>query len=219
MRDFRDAKAMARTIRADLADNGFKLTISQSLELVAKAFGVADWNTLSAAIIAEPRGPRENPDSAPSSVAGRPPQAGRVGFAAELESTLHRAVADANQRRHEYATLEHLLLALMDDPDASAVLRGCNVPPDAIKTSLAGYLGREPRTEQSVEARPTAGFQRVVQRSVLHVQASGRPSVDGAQVLVAIFSESESRAAQVLEEHKLNRAEAVTFMKSRDAEA
>ncbi len=140
-------------------------------------------------------------------------------FSRGLEQSLHRALALANERHHEYATLEHLLLALMDDADAAAVLRGCNVHPDAIKMSLADDLGREPRTEPSVEARPTAGFQRVIQRSVLHVQASGRQSVDGAQVLVAIFSEQESRAAHVLDEHNLNRAEAVTFMKNRDATA
>lgn len=219
MRDFRDAKAMARTIRAELAENGLNISVSQSLELVAKAFGLADWNTLSAAIVAEPRGPRENPASAPSSAAERPPRAGRVGFAAELESTLHRAVTDANRRSHEYATLEHLLLALMDDADAAALLRGCDVHPDAIKTSLTDYLHSEPRTDPSVEAKPTAGFQRVIQRSVLHVQASGRQSVDGAQVLVAIFSEQESRAAHVLDEHNLNRVAAVTFTKNRDAAA
>jgi hypothetical protein len=219
MRDFRDAKAMARTIRAALADNGLKITVSQSLELVAKAFGVADWNTLSAAISTEPQGPQESPNFALRSIAERPSQTGRVGFAAELESTLHRAVANANQRSHEYATLEHLLLALMDDADASAVMRACNVHLDAIKKSLADYLDGEPKTEPSVEAKPTAGFQRVIQRSVLHVQASGRQSVDGAQVLVAIFSESESRAAHVLDEHKLNRVEAVNFIRNRDAAA
>jgi len=219
MRDFRDAKAMARTIRAALADNGVKITVSQSLELIAKAFGVADWNTLSAAISTEPQGPQESPTSAIRSFAERPSQTGRVGFAAELESTLHRAVASANQRRHEHATLEDLLLALVDDADASAVMRACNAHSDAIKKSLVDYLDNEPGTLVSGEAMPTAAFQRVIQRSVIHVQASGRQSVDGASVLVAIFSESESRAAHILVEHKMTRDEAVKFIRGRDAAA
>lgn len=219
MRDFRDAKAMARIIRAALADNGIKITVSQSLEFIAKAFGVADWNTLSAAINTESQRPPESPALALHSIADRPSQSGRVGFAAELESTLHRAVADANQRGHQHATLEHLLLALTDDTDAAAAMRACNVGLGAMKKDLADYLDNEPKTQASIKAGPTAGFQRVIQRSVLHVQASGRQSVDGAQVLVAIFSESESRAAHVLAEHGLSRIEAVNFIRDRDAAA
>jgi hypothetical protein len=219
MRDFRDAKAMARTIRAALADNGLKITVSQSLELIAKAFGVADWNTMSAVIGAEPAAPPQSPPTALNSVIERPLLPGRVGFAAELEATLHRAVASANKRNHEYAALEHLLLALTDDADASAVMRACNVDVDSIKSSLADYLDSEPNTLTSGEGRPTAGFQRVIQRSVIHVQASGRQSVDGAQVLVAIFSESESRAAHILDKHKMVRDEAVKFIRGRDAAA
>lgn len=219
MRDFRDAKAMARTIREALADQGLKITVSQSLELTAKAFGFADWNTMSAAISAEPSAPPQSPLERQSFVVERPLLPGRVGFAAELEVTLHRAVASAKKRNHEYATLEHLLLALADDADASAVMRACNVDVDSIKSSLADYLDSEPNTLPSGDAMPTAAFQRVIQRSVIHVQASGRQSVDGAQIFVAIFSESESRAAHILAEHNVVREEAVKVIKGRDAAA
>src|SRR6266446_4162316 len=106
MRDFRDAKAMAHTLRAALATKGLDITVSQSLELIAEAFGVADWNTLSAAIRAEAAAPRNNPAPTP------PPTTERVPgprLSTTLESTLHRALAHANQRKHQYATLEHLL--------------------------------------------------------------------------------------------------------------
>src|SRR5260370_28805430 len=114
MRDFRDAKGMAHTLRAALAARGFKVTISQSLELIADAFGVADWNTLAAAIRQDAPAPRDKAASRPP-----PPPAGWApssSFSAALDLTLHRALACANQRDHEYATLEHLLLALIDAP-------------------------------------------------------------------------------------------------------
>ena len=140
MRDFRDAKAMAHTLRAALAAKGFKITISQSLELIAEALGVADWNTLSAAIRAEAAAPRNNPAPTP------PPTTERVPgprLSTTLESTLHRALAHANQRKHQYATLEHLLLALIDDADASAVMQACSADLGALRTSLLGYLDNE----------------------------------------------------------------------------
>ncbi len=132
MRDFRDAKAMAGTLRAALAAKGLKITVSESLELIAKAFGVADWNTLSAAVRAKAPAPRNEFSPSP------PPAAERVlgpgpHFSRELESTLHRALAGANHREHDYATLEHLLLALIDDQDASAVMKACNVDLGALK--------------------------------------------------------------------------------------
>jgi hypothetical protein len=121
MRDFRDAKAMAHTLRAALAAKGLKITISQSLELIAKAFGVADWNTLAAAIRQEAPAPHNDASPSPPPTAERVP--GPAYFSRELESTLHRALADANHREHDYATLEHLLLALINDLDASAVMK------------------------------------------------------------------------------------------------
>jgi len=112
MRDFRHAKAMARTLRASLAARGFKITTSQSLELIAEAFGVVDWNTLSATIQA---------DAADVRNGAAPPQLS-TALSAGLKSSLLRAIAYANRRKHQYATLEHLLLALIDDGDASAVM-------------------------------------------------------------------------------------------------
>ncbi|RYG12141.1 MAG: ATP-dependent Clp protease ATP-binding subunit ClpA, partial [Caulobacteraceae bacterium] len=122
-------------------------------------------------------------------------------FSRNLEETLHRAVAYANQRKHEYATLEHLLLALIDDEDAASVLNACDVDMSSLKMGLANYLDVELKSlvvEDGEEAKPTAGFQRVIQRAVIHVQSSGQEDVTGANVLVAIFSERESHAAYFL---------------------
>ena len=162
MRDFRDAKAMAHTLRAALAAKDIKITISQSLELIAETFGVADWNTLSAAIRADAAAPRNNatPPPVPLPIAASAPG---LRFSVGLEATLHRALAHANQRKHQYATLEHLLLALTDDGDASAVMKACNVDVGVLRTGLVHYL--ETKFENLVadgggDAKPTAAFQR-----------------------------------------------------------
>jgi ATP-dependent Clp protease ATP-binding subunit ClpA len=136
-------------------------------------------------------------------------------FSRNLEETLHRAVAYANQRKHEYATLEHLLLSLTDDEDASGVMGACDVDLAALKKTLTNYLDTELRSlivEDGEEAKPTAGFQRVIQRAVIHVQSSGRDEVTGANVLVAVFSERESHAAYFLQEQDMTRYDAVNFI-------
>jgi ATP-dependent Clp protease ATP-binding subunit ClpA len=136
-------------------------------------------------------------------------------FSRNLEETLHRAVAYANQRKHEYATLEHLLLSLADDQDAAAVMRACNVDLTTLKKNLANYLDTELKSlivEDGEDAKPTAGFQRVIQRAVIHVQSSGRDEVSGANVLVAVFSERESHAAFFLQEQDMTRYDAVNFI-------
>jgi ATP-dependent Clp protease ATP-binding subunit ClpA len=136
-------------------------------------------------------------------------------FSRNLEETLHRAVAYANQRKHEYATLEHLLLALTDDEDASTVLNACDVDLPSLKMGLANYLDVELKSlvvEDGEEAKPTAGFQRVIQRAVIHVQSSGQEDVTGANVLVAIFSERESHAAYFLQQQDMTRYDAVNFI-------
>ncbi len=136
-------------------------------------------------------------------------------FSRNLEETLHRAVAYANQRKHEYATLEHLLLSLTDDEDASGVMGACDVDLAALKKTLTNYLDTELRSlivEDGEEAKPTAGFQRVIQRAVIHVQSSGRDEVTGANVLVAVFSERESHAAYFLQEEDMTRYDAVNFI-------
>jgi hypothetical protein len=216
MRDFRDAKAMANTIRATLADEGIKITVSQSLELMAKAFGLADWNTMSAAINTGADTPRQNPVATPPVSAESITAAERIGFSANLKTTLHRAFAEAKRRNHERTTLEHLLLALIDDSDASAVLKACQVDLDILKKALSDYLDKEPKLEAGSEPGPSPGFQRVVQRAVMHVLASGRQSVrqsvTAANALLALFSEKESQAVRLLDEQAMTRRDAVNFI-------
>jgi ATP-dependent Clp protease ATP-binding subunit ClpA len=132
-----------------------------------------------------------------------------------LEQTLHRALGLANERRHEYATLEHLLLALADDTDAATVLRACGVDAEKLKRDLGEFLDKDLAglvSDRAGEAKPTAGFQRVVQRAAIHVQSSGRDEVTGANVLVALFSERESHAVYFLQLQDMTRLDAVNFI-------
>ncbi len=132
-----------------------------------------------------------------------------------LEKTLHRALAYANERRHEYATLEHLLLSLTEDQDAVAVLRACTVDVDKLRRDLLNYIDHDLATLVSShvdDAKPTASFQRVLQRAAIHVQSSGREEVTGANVLVAMFAERESHAVYYLQEQEMTRFDAVNFI-------
>ncbi|MCX8133079.1 MAG: ATP-dependent Clp protease ATP-binding subunit ClpA [Roseococcus sp.] len=132
-----------------------------------------------------------------------------------LEQTLHRALGLANDRRHEYATLEHLLLALADDADAATVLRACGVDLDKLKRDLTEFLDKDLAglvSDRGGDPKPTAGFQRVVQRAAIHVQSSGRDEVTGANVLVALFSERESHAVYFLQLQDMTRLDAVNFI-------
>jgi len=132
-----------------------------------------------------------------------------------LEQTLHRALALAAERSHEYATLEHLLLSLTDDQDAVAVLRACGVDLEQLMMDVTNFIDDELediRNERVSEPKPTAGFQRVVQRAVIHVQSSGREEVTGANVLVALFSERESHAVFFLQMHEMSRLDAVNYI-------
>src|ERR1700683_3694516 len=136
-------------------------------------------------------------------------------FSRSLEQSLHRALALANERHHEYATLEHLLLALIEDQDAAAVMRACNVDLDKLRRNLVAYVESELEnlvTDGGEDSKPTAGFQRVIQRAVIHVQSSGREEVTGANVLVAIFAERESHAAYFLQEQDMTRYDAVNYI-------
>ncbi len=136
-------------------------------------------------------------------------------FSRALEKTLRRALAIANEHRHELASLEHLLLALLDDPDAAAVMRACNVDLDLLRKTVVRYVDNELQSlvvENGEEAKATAGFQRVVQRAAIHVQSSGREEVTGANVLVAIFAERESHAAFFLQEQDMTRYDAVNYI-------
>ena len=136
-------------------------------------------------------------------------------FSQGLEKALHQALTLANERHHEYATLEHLLLALIDDSDAAAVMRACNVDLDELKQTVLTYIDTELDnlvTGYDEDSKPTAGFQRVIQRAVIHVQSSGREEVSGANVLVAIFAERESHAAYFLQEQQMTRYDAVNYI-------
>jgi Glyoxalase superfamily protein/Clp amino terminal domain, pathogenicity island component len=197
MRDFRDAKAMAHTLRAALAAKGLKVTVSQSLELIAQAFGVADWNKLSAAIRAAAVAPADN---------ASPPMFPRT-------ATQHRAVAYARQRRHRYATLEHLLLALIDDVDAAAVMKAGNVDLGALKDRLAHYIDNDLKSIVTDDGEPerTVAFHRVLQRAAHYAEGRGRDWT-GAELLLGIFAEFESPAARLLAQQGVTRQDAVNFI-------
>ncbi len=132
-----------------------------------------------------------------------------------LEQSLHRALAHANRLRHEYATLEHLLLALTEDQDAVSVLRACGVDVKPLRGRLIEYLKTELDNlmgRGSVDSKPTDSFQRVLQRAAIHVQSSGREEVTGANVLVAMFAERESHAVYYLQEQDMTRFDAVNYI-------
>ena len=137
-------------------------------------------------------------------------------FSSTLEQSIHNALALANERRHELATLEHLLLSLTDEPDAARVMTACGVDLDELRRALTKFIDEELDSLISdvdgSEAAPTTGFQRVIQRAAIHVQSSGRSEVTGANVLVAIFAERESHAAYFLQEQNMTRYDAVNFI-------
>ncbi|MGO4854230.1 ATP-dependent Clp protease ATP-binding subunit ClpA [Phaeovulum sp. W22_SRMD_FR3] len=137
-------------------------------------------------------------------------------FSTTLEQAIHGALALANARRHELATLEHLLLALVDEPEAAKVMRACSVDLDELRKTLTEFIDDDLSTlitdVEGSEAVPTAAFQRVIQRAAIHVQSSGRTEVTGANVLVAIFAERESNAAYFLQEQDMTRYDAVNFI-------
>jgi hypothetical protein len=200
MRDYRDAKAMAQSIRSELAARGFKITIGGSLDLIARAFGAADWNTLAAAIKTTESEPKD---------AATPAGAGPAMFSEGLAAALHRATESAAARRNEYTTVEHLLLALADDADAAALMEACRVDPQRLKTMLTGYLDEE--VSASVHrGEPTENFHRVIRSAVFLANESGRRVLTGANVLQAIFREP-SHAAELLQRLGMTRFDAVNF--------
>ncbi|MFO7921836.1 MAG: Clp protease N-terminal domain-containing protein, partial [Nioella sp.] len=137
-------------------------------------------------------------------------------FSNTLEQAIHSALATANAHRHELATLEHLLLALLEEPDAMKVMKACSVDLEDLRQTLVTFIEEELSTLvtdiEGSEAVPTAAFQRVIQRAAIHVQSSGRTEVTGANVLVAIFAERESNAAYFLQEQDMTRYDAVNFI-------
>jgi len=136
-------------------------------------------------------------------------------IAQELEVSLHMAFVEARQKRHEFITVEHLLLALLDNPTAAEVLRACGANMDELRKNLAQHISEQtPRiaADREVDTQPTLGFQRVIQRAILHVQSSGKKEVTGANVLVAIFGEKDSHAVYFLQQQGITRLDVVNYI-------
>jgi Sigma-70, region 4/Clp amino terminal domain, pathogenicity island component/Glyoxalase superfamily protein len=194
MRDYRDAKVMAHTLRAFLVSNGMKVTVGQSLELIAQVFGLSDWNTLAAAIL------RGTPTTGADPTQRR--RANIVwpsGFTRELDLTLDRALAHAKERKHEFATLEHLLLALLDDPHASAAMKAGEVDLHALRQAVTSYIDEKLKTWVMVgderDTTPTVAFRRVVHQATVRSLERETSSLD---VLASMFRERESPAVWLL---------------------
>jgi ATP-dependent Clp protease ATP-binding subunit ClpA len=136
-------------------------------------------------------------------------------IAQELEVSLHMAFVEARQKRHEFITVEHLLLALLDNPTAAEVLRACGANMDELRKNLTQHIAEQtPRiaADREVDTQPTLGFQRVIQRAILHVQSSGKKEVTGANVLVAIFGEKDSHAVYFLQQQGIARLDVVNYI-------
>lgn len=136
-------------------------------------------------------------------------------IAQELEVSLHMAFVEARQKRHEFITVEHLLLALLDNPSAAEVLRACAANIEELRRELATFISdHTPKVEgeEEIDTQPTLGFQRVIQRAILHVQSSGKKEVTGANVLVAIFGEKDSHAVYFLQRQGISRLDVVNFI-------
>ncbi len=136
-------------------------------------------------------------------------------IAQELEVSLHMAFVEARQKRHEFITVEHLLLALLDNPSAAEVLRACAADMDALRNELLAFINQHTPTvggHDEIDTQPTLGFQRVIQRAILHVQSSGKKEVTGANVLVAIFGEKDSHAVYYLQKQNISRLDVVNYI-------
>src|SRR5208282_2874649 len=135
-------------------------------------------------------------------------------IAQELEVSLHMAFMEARQKRHEFITVEHLLLALLDNPSASEVLRACATEIDDLRKQLTEFVAEHTPIlgNEESDTQPTLGFQRVIQRAILHVQSSGKKEVTGANVLVAIFGEKDSHAVYYLHQQGTTRLDVVNFI-------
>src|SRR6186997_1169394 len=136
-------------------------------------------------------------------------------IAQELEVSLHMAFVEARQKQHEFITVEHLLLAMLDNPSAAEVLKACGVDLDELRGVLTDFISEHtPRLSPHSDAdtQPTQGFQRVIQRAILHVQSSGKKEVTGANVLVAVFGEKESHAVYFLNQRGVTRLDVVNYI-------
>ena len=219
------AKEAVARLREFLAASGISLKQTHAYEALAQTLGYANWNTLQALLntTATPEN-KASPEAA--ALAFLPPavraemqdareRMRKSRLTPSLEQSLHRAIGFATERHHEYATLEHLLLSLTEDQDAASVILGCHVDMDQLRRDLTDHI--DSKLEHLVTAvpgtaKPTTGFQRVVQRAVLHIQNSGRDQVTSADVVVALFSEPESRSVDFLKRQGMTRLDAVNFI-------
>src|SRR6187551_2327637 len=136
-------------------------------------------------------------------------------IAQELEVSLHMAFVEARQKQHEFITVEHLLLAMLDNPSAAEVLKACGIDLEELRGVLGDFVSEHtPRLSphSDSDTQPTQGFQRVIQRAILHVQSSGKKEVTGANVLVAIFGEKDSHAVYFLHQKGVTRLDVVNFI-------
>jgi ATP-dependent Clp protease ATP-binding subunit ClpA len=136
-------------------------------------------------------------------------------IAQELEVSLHLAFVEARQKRHEFITVEHLLLTMLDNASAAQVLRACGVNIDELRSVLSDFIATHtPVTpgDQEVDTQPTVGFQRVIQRAILHVQSTNKKEVTGANILVALFGEKDSHAVYYLHKQSISRLDIVNFI-------
>ena len=222
MRNFRDAKTMAQTLRTALAAMGFKITVSQSLELIAKTFGLADWKKLSAAIRSPATAaPEDTPRPAPTfqspvTAGDAPKSPSTKHLSVELESTLNQAFAYAKARRHDLITVEHLALFVLADPDVSRVMQALGANIEELRGKLTDNIDKTlnvPDTDGADFApSPTLGFQRVLQRAVFHVQQANGYPVKAINVFVAIFSEKQSDAVQLIAAQRVARIDVVNYI-------
>jgi len=225
MRDFRDAKAMAHSLREALAAKDLRVSNSESHELISKALGVSDWNTLSAAIqsgVPQPTSDR------PAPIMGVAPDTD-VPYSKEMVATLGRAKLHAEQQGHYFLTIEHVLMALIDDPAGSATLLTCSVDREALSASLTKYVENDLRPLSDLEKLkrdipdfdpktldhrpPTAGLIRVMHLAKRRAALARRPAVSGSDVLLAIFlNAGDAHSAVLLEAHGMTRRSALAVL-------
>ena len=204
MRDFRDAKAMARTLRAALDAIGVKITVSQSLELIAQSFGVPDWNTLSA-VIKGPAAPAPGNSPAPAQSAsnpGKPAAPSTPSLSRRLIFALRQVYAYAKERKHEAMRVEHLLLFLLDDVEVSQVMKGCGGNLDEMRRKLTEYIDSHVKSQAAGggdNPQPTLGFQRSLQRAFRSTPELPAPQ---ARVTIATLTTAElAKVAKMARQH------------------
>jgi len=205
MRDYRDAKTMAHMLREALAAKHCKITVGESLELIAKLFGLPDWNTLSAAI----KNPPPDPNPAGARRQGNGPH-----FTPTTEAALLGALRAAQERGQERSTTEHLFLALTEDPDAIAIMKAAGVDPAATRDMIerSAELQAPAEAPDWIQPRPSPAFQRTVQRAILDAQATQEWAISGAHLLIALLSQQDSTAVRILQDQGLDRGKAMKIV-------